>query len=188
MSDQLSLCFGPTPAPAENDLLYFAVLPELSAAQRILDAGLRLKREYSLSGRLYPPERLHISLVSLAVPSHMFRRAISAAGNIGSRVRAPPFELTLDRTSSFRTRNSRALVLRCREGAGMLGEIHGQLADLLHQRRPFEPHMTLLYDYRVVPEVRLEEPITWTVREFTLVHSLYGQSRQRHLNRWPLAV
>ena len=49
----------------------------------------------------------------------------------------------------------------------------------------FVPHMTLLYDTRMVAE-RPIEPMRLTVRDFALVHSLVGQSRYIELARWPL--
>ena len=49
----------------------------------------------------------------------------------------------------------------------------------------FLPHMTLLYDRRMVAE-RAIEPVYLTVRDFALVHSLVPQSRHMELARWPL--
>jgi 2'-5' RNA ligase len=46
----------------------------------------------------------------------------------------------------------------------------------------FTPHVTLLYDRRNVEEQPIE-PISWTVREFVLIHSMQGHT---HLARWPL--
>ena len=45
--------------------------------------------------------------------------------------------------------------------------------------------MTLLRD---VVEIAAQtiEPITWTAREFVLVHSLIGQTRHIPLGRWAL--
>jgi 2'-5' RNA ligase len=48
----------------------------------------------------------------------------------------------------------------------------------------FTPHVTLLYDRREVEELPIE-PISWTVRDFVLVHSRQGHL---HLARWPLRV
>jgi RNA 2',3'-cyclic 3'-phosphodiesterase len=47
------------------------------------------------------------------------------------------------------------------------------------------PHVTLLYDKRVIDEQPIE-PISWTVREFVLVRSLHGQSRHIDVARWQL--
>jgi RNA 2',3'-cyclic 3'-phosphodiesterase len=49
----------------------------------------------------------------------------------------------------------------------------------------FQPHVTLAYD-----KLRLKpfavEPVSWTVREFVLVHSLLGRTTHIPLGRWPL--
>ena len=50
----------------------------------------------------------------------------------------------------------------------------------------FTPHITMLYDQQSVPETSIDDEITWTVREFVLVHSLYGQSQHLHRARWQL--
>jgi 2'-5' RNA ligase len=186
MGDQLSFGFGDTPVPTRNDLLYFAVLPEPAAAKCAIETARELKAKYGLSGRPYPPERLHISLAGLGRFRSLPPEVTDRACEIGRRIRMSPFRVALDRVSSFRTGSSRALVLRCSEGTGMLQAIQRQIIDLMHlQYRPFEPHLTLLYDSRTVPEVPVE-PIAWQVRDVVLVHSLYGEGRHHHLQRWPL--
>lgn len=55
-----------------------------------------------------------------------------------------------------------------------------------NDRREFEPHMTLLYRGQLIPEVVLDEPVGWTVRDFVLVHSLQGEGRHEHLCYWLL--
>jgi 2'-5' RNA ligase len=49
----------------------------------------------------------------------------------------------------------------------------------------FTPHVTLLYDSRLVAEQAVS-PIHWTAHELVLVHSLLGQTRYVPLARWPL--
>jgi 2'-5' RNA ligase len=56
----------------------------------------------------------------------------------------------------------------------------------LKSRLDFAPHLTLLYDNRRI-EKRFVEPIKWTVREFTLVLSLRGQTIYRPLGQWQLS-
>jgi 2'-5' RNA ligase len=50
---------------------------------------------------------------------------------------------------------------------------------------PFVPHMTLAYDQKHIRPVPVE-PITFTAREFVLIHSLKGLGIYRFLGRWPL--
>jgi RNA 2',3'-cyclic 3'-phosphodiesterase len=49
----------------------------------------------------------------------------------------------------------------------------------------FTPHMTLMYVNRTVKAQRVHS-IRWTAREFTLVHSGYGQTQHNLLQRIPL--
>ncbi len=52
-------------------------------------------------------------------------------------------------------------------------------------RPHFTPHITLLYDRRLVDEHPIES-LGWTVTDFVFVHSLIGQGVHNHLARWPL--
>jgi 2'-5' RNA ligase len=65
-----------------------------------------------------------------------------------------------------------------------------RLSDALDDRprlaRRFTPHVTLLRDSHLVPEHDIE-PISWTVKDVVLVHSLLGKTPHRHLARLPLA-
>ena len=54
-----------------------------------------------------------------------------------------------------------------------------------HALSHFVPHMTLLYDRRVIAE-QATAPVYLTVRDFALVHSLVRQGRHIELARWPL--
>ena len=58
-------------------------------------------------------------------------------------------------------------------------------AGLMRLSQAFTPHLTLLYDAQRVESVPIA-PITWTVREFSLVHTLIGRSRHTVLERWSL--
>ncbi|WEX88432.1 2'-5' RNA ligase family protein [Sinorhizobium garamanticum] len=189
MSSQLSFGFSAAPARTQNDLLYFAVLPKPAAADKILNAGRRLKEEYRLSGRLYPAERLHVSLAGIGRFDGLHDEVIRAARQIGDRIKGSPFEVRLDRALGFPAGHSRAVVLSFCEGVEALVALHRQIAAIAKApRQSFVPHLTLLYDRVFAADVELLEPISWTVHEFVLVHSLYGQGRHRHLHRWRLTT
>jgi 2'-5' RNA ligase len=51
--------------------------------------------------------------------------------------------------------------------------------------RPYNPHVTLLYDKREILQ-QIIEPVRWTVREFALVRSLIGHRMHVPLQRWQL--
>src|SRR5207244_1145602 len=97
-----------------------------------------------------------------------------------------------DRIVSFEgKRKEHPFVLRGDAGLAKLVSFRRLLGDAIQsaglgQVKPgYVPHVTLLYDQRRVEE-RPIEPISWTVREFVLIHSLIGQSRYIPLGRWPL--
>jgi len=105
-------------------------------------------------------------------------------------VRTEPFEVSFDRTASFRGRpDNRPFVLIGGQGLRRLQSFRQMLGAAMTRRglrrlanTNFVPHVTLLYDVRSVDEYPIE-PIGWTVTEFVLVRSLNGHE---HLVRWPL--
>jgi RimJ/RimL family protein N-acetyltransferase len=107
------------------------------------------------------------------------------------------FEIAFDGVASFRGRpGNRPLVLHARADSG-----HASLAALWRRlgvelaqaglarfvERRFTPHVTLLYDDRLV-EAQPIEPIVWRVDEFVLVHSFLGAGRHEAIGHWPLAA
>jgi 2'-5' RNA ligase len=99
--------------------------------------------------------------------------------------------VTFDRISRFKSSNRRPLVLRCGLGLAELTTLREALTSAMRRiglasRSAFTPHVTLLYDRQSVPETRVDGPITWTVRDFVLVHGLQGQGRHMDRACWPL--
>jgi 2'-5' RNA ligase len=108
-------------------------------------------------------------------------------------VSTSPFPLIFDRVVSFRIRSAKRPVVLC-PGYDLtrLFALHAVLGEAMrrtrigrHRRSHFTPHMTLLYDRRVVQEQPIK-PIRMDVQDFVLVHSLVGQRRYIELARWPL--
>ena len=148
-----------------------------------------LKRAHQFDGKLIAPERLHISLFSLGgLPERQHCAAWEAAAD----VRTEPFEVSFDRTASFRGQVGQSPVCADRrEGLRRLQSFRQMLGAALTRRglrrlanTHFTPHVTLLYDARSVDEYPIE-PIGWTVTEFVLIRSMNGHE---HLVRWPLWV
>ena len=84
-------------------------------------------------------------------------------------------------------------MLRIDEGRQEVLALHAQLAGSLLNRgvgvraQPkLEPHMTLLYDYRSIPETILSQPIVWTANSFVLINSFVGQAKHVEIDEWPL--
>ena len=174
-------------ASCSGGRLFLAILPDTAAAERIHRLAGILKRAHRFNGKPIAADRLHVSLFSLTgLPD----RQIYAACEAASELRAEPFEVSFDRTASFRSgAGNRPFVLIGEQGLRRLQSFRQMLAVALSRRglrrqasTSFTPHVTLLYDARHVDEYPIE-PVVWTVAEFVLVHSLKGH---RHLERWCL--
>jgi 2'-5' RNA ligase len=149
-----------------------------------------------LSGWPLRADRLHVSLHSLGDYRNGLPDSIVAtATRAGERVVYHLFDVAFDRVESFPTSNRRRpLVLL---GSDKLAELHDfqqAVGAAMNEvglgsfvATNFNPHVTLLYDERLVVGPQFIAPVKWTVREFVLVHSLVGRTQHIHLARWPLA-
>jgi 2'-5' RNA ligase len=193
---QLSLNFGAVPPhpkrmpPRWHDL-FFAAVPDPATAERMREVARELASRHRLRSAPRPAQRLHLSLRSVGAYASLPDKVVCAAMTAGSAVEAAPFGIVFDRALSFRGGLRRPLVLLCRDEAAPAALERALGAAMRAAGLPVGagrsiPHVALLYDDAVVPETVLREPIVWTVRDFVLLHSLYGQGRHRHLARWPL--
>ena len=174
-------------ASSSRGRLFLATIPDPATAERIHRLASVLKRAHRFSGKLIAPDRLHVSLFSLTgLPDHQICAAYEAAAELRSK----PFEVSFDRTASFRGGpGNRPFVLIGEEGLRRLQSFRQMLAAALTRRglrrlanTNFTPHITMLYDVRSADEYPVE-PVVWTVAEFVLVHSLKGH---QHVARWCL--
>lgn len=192
---QLAFEFVRPPPPSKrlSDNLYFAVLPDPQAARRMAEVGRELWNRHRLPGLVQPASLLHISLAHVGHYADLPAQVVAVARNAGSLVQSAPFEVRFDRAISFDNPRGCQVVMRCSEGDAGFRRLRSAITTAMIRSgiRPgraigLTPHVTLIYDGLPVPEISLAQPITWTVREFVLVHSLYGRGRHLHLGRWPL--
>ncbi len=136
---------------------------------------------------------LHITLYEIGafhdIPEEIAFAAMQAASTIGKS----SFQVAFDRAVSFGSKDNRPLVLWNKDGNAELKALHRELDDAMRMtgfkrigEKSVEPHMTLLYRGHLVPEIMLEEPVTWTAKDFVLINSLQGQSIHDHLCYWTL--
>ena len=180
-------------SPVPTDRLFLGIFPDAAIPPAITRTAEGLRSRHALRGSPLQPERFHVTLFHLGdyvgLPEATVRAAAEAAGTITAR----PFEVMFDRVGSFTGKPGKLpLVLRGGAGVEPLKEFQQNLGEALkraglgrHVDARFVPHVTLLYDAKVVPEEPVE-PIGWTVNEFVLIHSLLGQTRHLPLGRWPL--
>jgi RNA 2',3'-cyclic 3'-phosphodiesterase len=173
----------------EGGRLFFAAVPDFDAAAKIYRVAGVLKQAHRFGGKLIPRECLHVSLLFLGRGSDQLARSACEAV---AGVKMTPFEVSFDRTASFRGRSgNRPFVLVGGDMLDRLKSLGHALEDAIAEkgmrrraRRDFMPHITLLYGERAVDEYPIE-PIYWTVNEFVLIHSLNGHA---HLARWRFDV
>ncbi|MGR4866458.1 2'-5' RNA ligase family protein [Caulobacter sp. LARHSG274] len=188
MPDQFSL-FAPEPA---TDRLFFAIFPDPATAGAIAEQAGRLRTAHQLTGRSLAAERFHITLHHLGDHAGLRRDLVAMAGEAAQALAATPFQVTFDRAVSFHNGGNNPLVLRGDAGLEALKTFQRDLGLAMARAglgrwvdKAFTPHVTLLYDRRVVAEVPAES-VTWTVNGFTLVRSLLGRTEHVPLARWAL--
>ncbi|WP_458756314.1 2'-5' RNA ligase family protein [Afipia sp. TerB] len=191
MSQQLDLFGIPPPC---HDRLFWGLVPADRDGQRIFQLANGWRDELGLTGRPLMPAQLHVSLFALGDYAGIPHRLIDAARGAGDAVRLRPFDVAFDRVMSFYRRDRRrAFVLRPSARITALSEFHRALGDCMKDvglsrwvTPRFTPHITLLYDRRMIAEQPVEA-VCWHVDRFALIHSLVGRSRHIHLARWKLA-
>jgi RNA 2',3'-cyclic 3'-phosphodiesterase len=176
-----------------SDRLFFAVFPDPAIAVDVTHLAQTLRREHALHGKPVRTGRMHITLHFLGdyvgLPQDLVASAKLAAGH----VEAHAFDVLFDSVASFsRGARNHPLVLRGTTGLQSLQAFQRRLGECLalvglnqFLNRKFVPHMTLLYDNKLL-KAQSTEPISWRVREFILVHSLLGRTEHVVLGRWPL--
>lgn len=172
--------------------LFFCLRLPPAAAALADDLARKFSREHGLRGPLRGVQLYHVTLHGLGmfdtVPRAFAARAVEAVQS----VRMPPFDIRFDRIVSFASTDNHPLVLLGGSEPPGLRKFHAQLGSTLKNagfkriQKSFTPHVTLLYDIRLVPETPVP-PVSWTVRNFALVHSPRGKSRHDEIASFELA-
>lgn len=177
--------------PSQKERIFFAVLPDEKVAARIRALAEELKAKHGFKANLILPEHLHVTLFHLGDWAALPEEIVNLASSAASQVRVPQFAVTFARAESFRNRTG-VFPFVLTGGAREWAALHEALAARLKDaglggaaRGEFKPHVTLTYD-----EVRVKptaiDPISWTVRDFVLIHSQLGKTTHGYLGRWPL--
>jgi len=145
-----------------------------------------------LSGRPLAPERFHITLHHLGDHAGVRRDIVTMAEEAAGAITISPFDVIFDRAASFHNGGNNPLVIQAGEGLEALKAFQRDLGLAMARAgggkwvdKTFTPHVTLLYDRRLVAEQAIE-PVRWTVGGFTLIHSLLGRTQHIPLARWTL--
>jgi 2'-5' RNA ligase len=188
VSDQFSLF----DAPPITDRLFFAIFPDPATAAQIARHAGTLRAAQQLSGRPLAPERFHITLHHLGDHAGLRRDIVAMASEAAEAIMTAPFEVVFDRAASFHNGGNNPFVLQGGEGLEALKAFQRDLGLAMARAglgklvdKSFTPHVTMLYDRRLVAEQEIE-PVRWTVGGFTLIHSLLGRTEHIPLARWTL--
>lgn len=183
---------APPGAGEFRDNYFFALLPDRSTALQIDRLAVHLRRQHKLEGRLIGVDRYHVSLhrgmAFGCSPGELVARMKQAA----DRVPAKGFALGFDQAMSFYLGPRKpAFVLSSSDDLPALNELHRALGQAmavmgLQVDRTFTPHLTMLYDARLVAKAAVPS-IRWMARDFVLIRSLVGLSRYELLGQWPLS-
>jgi 2'-5' RNA ligase len=179
------------PEDPRKDFLFFGILPNADTRTQIAEVAVGQRLQHGLKGWPLHKERFHISLIGFGEFTGLPEPLVSGAMEAADTIEFASFDVTFDRITSFKRKKERPLVLRGDAGLTNLIAFQRVLGDTIQSvglgsvKTQFRPHVTLLYDNRVVQEQPIE-PISWTVHEFVLIHSLRGKSRYIPLGRWSL--
>jgi 2'-5' RNA ligase len=192
MPAQLHLVGIDPPPPAEHRLI-FVLKPDASSIALARDVFERLRKQHNLQGAPIRPTLLHVTLCHLSDFAEFPQAIVDAAKEVAATIRMPPFDITFDYVMSFRRQGGKQPLVLCgdTDAAGVMA-FERQLGTALAKaglggglaHSSFTPHMTLAYDRHV--EKQPVEKISWTAREFVLVHSLLGKTQHKDLRKWPL--
>ena len=179
--------------PERRDNLFFACRPAPGAVSRIAHIRDGLRRAHGLRGTAISPQCRHGARLGGGEGHGLPDELVAAACRAAASVAMSPFEVVFDRAISFSNRRAtRPLVLLAGGGDAALAGLRNCLCAAMRAAglgngvsSHFLPHMTLLYDRRMVAAQAIE-PVHLTVRDFALVHSLVRRSRHIELARWPL--
>ena len=192
MLEQLSLV-GLEANPSPTDRLFFAIFPELSAAEKVAQLTHDLSSQHGLTARPNSTDRLHITLDHLGDYHGLPSGVVEAASEAAAKIEQSAFEVVFDQAGSFAGgKGNNPFVLLGDNDTTALHDFRSILTNALRAAgvpsrsgKHFTPHITLLRDARLVSEHPID-PVRWIVREFVLVHSLLGQGKHDPLARWPL--
>ena len=180
--------------PAERHRLFFALLPDERVLDDIMRVAAGLKASHQPRGKWMPVDMLHLTLIFLGdFPALASDAVLKHALSAGDDVSVPGFDVTLDSASSFAGRRP-PWVLRCDKSRDTLLPFWRALGTALEAdgfRTPPEadyvPHVTILRDADKALEPVGIKPIHWQAREFALMHSRMGKTREYVvLRRWSL--
>ena len=173
----------------------FALVPPSAVADTLAQLALDQRIEQGLHGKPLRTQHFHVTLCHLGDFNGVPGDVVERASHVAASMRSTSFDVLFDYVMSFgrktdKPKPNHPFVLRGDTGvAGLVAFRRDLMARLREAGLPtdpgFTPHVTLLYDDRIVAPQPVA-PVVWKADEFVLIHSLLGQTKHVHLSRWPL--
>jgi 2'-5' RNA ligase len=174
---------------------FFAVLPDAQTMASVAAVGERLRKSHRLSGSSVDPDNLHLSISPMGKPEGLRLPLEQALVAAATEVHVKAFDVTLDSAMRFSAREGRFPFVLCADSASTEAALTLRRAIAAAQLRQglrvagvssFLPHVTLLHGHAIDAIQESILPICWSVREFVLIRSFFGESRHEVVQRWAL--
>lgn len=193
MSEQSSLPGFDDAKKQATDLIFLAVLPDVTAMPEIQRLTRQIIAQHGLTGRPTTDGRLHISLMELGEHAGLPASLLDAISRAAGTVSQPAFDVAFDQVEIHAgTGKSKPCLLSESTRSNGFAALKDSLAQALKQqgvwrRKSPVPHITLLYDGKAVSKQPVG-PAAWKVTEFVLLHRPLSEKGKPYnvLARWPL--
>ncbi|MEZ5612363.1 MAG: RNA 2',3'-cyclic phosphodiesterase [Rhodocyclaceae bacterium] len=174
---------------AERLRVFFALWPDAATAERL--EALAGQVHAQCGGRRMRRDTLHMTLCFIGEIGLGSLAALEAAV---ATVKAPAFRIDIDRAGWWP--HKQIVWAGCGAGARDVAALAEMLRAAVSaqgfkiEKRPFQPHVTLLRKGRCPPVTDRIEAVSWPVHEWVLVASErdHAGSRYRRLGCWPLGA
>jgi len=174
--------------PKKPERLILMALLETPVASQALEIASETQTANGFQAKLRPLRHLHISLQHIRDDKRLREKYVFAAKCAANAVVAEVFDVCFDRIVTFPAGrpDRRATVLL--GGSTALMDLQRRLgvaliSNGLRGALNFNPHITLFYSPRsVVPQQ--VDPLRFTIRTFSLVHSERGLTKYNILESW----
>jgi 2'-5' RNA ligase len=189
MSEQSQLP-GVDESQKPKHLIFLAAVPDASVIPQIRALTRQMMEQHGLTGKPIADERLHITLIELSEYVDLPVSLLDAISRAASTVSQPAFDVRFDQFERYPY--GRNCVLTESNRSDGFSNVKQSLFVALKtegvtRKKASAPHITLLYNREAVSTQRVD-PVSWTVREFVLLHRRLDEKGGGYdvLARWPL--
>jgi 2'-5' RNA ligase len=175
---------------------FFALQPDEPARSAIAEAAARFRKAQRVSGMPVPVESLHLMLCPMGRTELLRQPLEQALLAAGATVQSAGFAVVLETAMRRLARDGQFPFVLCADQPTTHSALTLRKAIAEAQRKvglhvggvpSFLPHVELQSGPTIDAIEESITPIRWHAREFLLLRSFFGQSRQEVIGRWALA-